>query len=112
MVPPLVTVTEEGGLFAAAAGNCTGLVVDVVELKTAPLSSWSVSVGYPSTKQLPGACLVRVTLATIVPAAPSPSLYTPLNSRPWHVVADTKDDVVVDPATCRVVVVVVAVVVR
>jgi hypothetical protein len=41
----LVTLCAEGALFAAAAGNCTGLWSEVVELKTAPDWSWSVSSG-------------------------------------------------------------------
>ena len=31
-----VAASGEGGLFAAVTGNWTGLVVEVVELKTAP----------------------------------------------------------------------------
>ena len=63
--------------------------------------SWSVSSGQPFKVHDPAETLVSVTLALTVPAAPSPSLKTPVKSLP----------VQVEPTTLAMVVVVVDVVV-
>jgi hypothetical protein len=69
----------------------------VLDTNSAPSVSCSVSIGQPLSVQVPGVVLVNVTLAVIVPAAPSPSLKTPVKSLPLHV----------EPITAAVVVVVV-----
>jgi hypothetical protein len=69
----------------------------VLEANSAPSVSCSVRIGQPFRVQVPGVVFVSVTLAVIVPAAPSPSLKTPVKSLPLHV----------EPVTAAVVVVVV-----
>jgi hypothetical protein len=58
----------------------------MVELKTAPVVSCRDSIGQPLSVHDPGVALVSVTLAEIVPAAPSPSTYAPVKSLAMQVV--------------------------
>jgi hypothetical protein len=82
----------------------------VLEARTAPVVSCRAKSGQPLSAHVPAVVLVRVTLAVIVPAAPSPSLNTPVKSLPVQVdpsvVVDTPVVVVVVLVVLDVVVVV------
>jgi hypothetical protein len=67
----------------------------VLDANSAPSVSCSVRIGQPFRVQEPGVVFVNVTLAVIVPAAPSPSLKTPVKSPPSHVEPTTGALVVV-----------------
>jgi hypothetical protein len=81
-----------------------------VEARSAPSVSWSVSSGQPFKVHDPAETLVSVTLALTVPAAPSPSLKTPVKSLPVQVEPTTLAMVVVVVVDVVVVLVVVVVV--
>jgi hypothetical protein len=91
-------------------GALLGLSSITVEARSAPSVSWSVSSGQPFKVHDPVVALVSVTLALTVPAAPSPSLKTPVKSLPSQVEPTTLATVVLVVDVVLVLVVVVVVV--